>query len=109
MSVRRQRARIRMRGLVLMRDLLECAKLSTVKREVMASLVPALHESDRVAFSGASAKPLNALETSGRHVVTQLRAAFRSLYSSLAHILLEPEISGAPLLQSTLHAFSLQY
>lgn len=88
---------------------LNCAHLSSVKREIVASLVPALSWSRKEALSGVAPELLIRLKPAGDALTAEVMESFRELYSSLINILRSPVRSGSQLLQAALHAFSLKY
>ncbi len=109
MAVVRRRARLRAAGLRAFRDLLSSVALSSVKREILASLLPSLHPSERDAYQGLAADIMHGLRGCGDSLVRETQTSFKLLYEELARILARPTVSGGYLIQSTLHAFSLNY
>jgi len=109
MALRRRRARMRARGLRMLNQLLNCASLSSVKREIVASLVPALSWSNKEAMSGVAPDLMVRLRPAGSALTNEVLESFQAVYRSLIGILKNPVRSGSQLLQAALYAFSLKY
>ena len=107
-GARRVRATVRATGLRALGQLIHQSSLATVRREILSSLVPALHPSDRVAYSGAMPELLVALGTCGSDLRAVMEDACLNLYRELLQLLSVPEKAGPHLIQAVLHAFALK-
>lgn len=109
MRVRRRRARMRSCGLNVFLELMKSTYLSSVKREIISSLVPSFSWDREEVLNSTSPDVLFDLSACGVHLSTKLTDSLRDLYSVLLDILKKPFVSGGRLLQATLHAFALDY
>eukprot|EP00463_Aulacantha_scolymantha_P001916 TRINITY_DN2550_c0_g1_i1.p1 TRINITY_DN2550_c0_g1~~TRINITY_DN2550_c0_g1_i1.p1 ORF type:complete len:214 (-),score=18.88 TRINITY_DN2550_c0_g1_i1:24-665(-) len=109
LSFRRRRAHLRSRGFLLLNRFLNCVSLSSVKREIVTALVPAISWSKKEASSGIAPDMMVRLRPCGEKISSMVRNSFRELYQTLIRILETPKKSGSYLIQAVLHAFSLKY
>lgn len=109
LKLRRRRALQRARGLRMLLQFLNVCSVSSVKREIVAALVPGLSYTMKEYYQGIRPDLMSGIRPAGQKLTQEVQMAFRALFVEFIRILRDPAKSGTQLLQAVLHAFSLQY